>query len=56
MGVGRGRNQPCWCGSGEKFKHCHLGRSEQEPVNPWQAEPQRRAKALIQGRILDFGC
>lgn len=17
------RNQPCWCGSGEKFKHCH---------------------------------
>ena len=18
-----GRNDPCWCGSGEKFKHCH---------------------------------
>jgi preprotein translocase subunit SecA len=18
-----GRNQPCWCGSGKKFKHCH---------------------------------
>ncbi|NEQ54934.1 MAG: zinc chelation protein SecC, partial [Leptolyngbya sp. SIO3F4] len=17
------RNQPCWCGSGKKFKHCH---------------------------------
>lgn len=21
-----GRNQPCWCGSGRKFKTCHLGR------------------------------
>jgi len=20
-----GRNEPCWCGSGRKFKHCHLG-------------------------------
>jgi preprotein translocase subunit SecA len=18
-----GRNDPCWCGSGQKFKHCH---------------------------------
>jgi preprotein translocase subunit SecA len=18
-----GRNDPCWCGSGKKFKHCH---------------------------------
>lgn len=22
-----GRNDPCWCGSGRKFKHCHLGSS-----------------------------
>lgn len=21
-----GRNDPCWCGSGKKFKHCHLGK------------------------------
>lgn len=21
-----GRNEPCWCGSGRKFKACHLGR------------------------------
>jgi hypothetical protein len=20
-----GRNDPCWCGSGKKYKHCHLG-------------------------------
>jgi uncharacterized protein YecA (UPF0149 family) len=19
-----GRNEPCWCGSGEKYKRCHL--------------------------------
>jgi hypothetical protein len=19
-----GRNDPCWCGSGKKYKHCHL--------------------------------
>jgi len=28
-----GRNQPCWCGSGMKFKKCHLNRQADEPVN-----------------------
>ena len=23
-----GRNDPCWCGSGRKYKHCHLGEDE----------------------------
>jgi hypothetical protein len=23
-----GRNEPCWCGSGRKFKQCHLGQPE----------------------------
>lgn len=23
-----GRNEPCWCGSGRKYKHCHLGKSD----------------------------
>jgi uncharacterized protein YecA (UPF0149 family) len=23
-----GRNQPCWCGSGEKYKKCHLAADE----------------------------
>jgi SEC-C motif len=26
-----GRNEPCWCGSGRKYKRCHLGR-EQLPL------------------------
>jgi hypothetical protein len=27
-----GRNEPCWCGSGQKYKKCHLSRAEQPPV------------------------
>ena len=23
-----GRNQKCWCGSGQKYKSCHLERDE----------------------------
>lgn len=41
----RGRNNPCWCGSGQKFKHCHLNRSEEEP--------ETRAEAL-QGLFSSF--
>ncbi len=26
-----GRNQPCWCGSGRKYKKCHLDRERQIP-------------------------
>lgn len=32
-----GRNAPCWCGSGQKYKKCHLGRERQEKDNPWDA-------------------
>ncbi|MGI2108993.1 YecA family protein [Shewanella frigidimarina] len=28
-----GRNEPCWCGSSRKYKHCHLGREKQSPVD-----------------------
>jgi preprotein translocase subunit SecA len=24
-----GRNDPCWCGSGRKYKHCHLRKDQQ---------------------------
>ena len=27
-----GRNDPCWCGSGKKFKQCHLGREKEAPL------------------------
>lgn len=27
-----GRNEPCWCGSGKKFKRCHMHRASEEPL------------------------
>jgi SEC-C motif len=32
-----GRNDLCWCGSGKKFKKCHLHREQQQPENPFVA-------------------
>ncbi len=32
-----GRNALCWCGSGEKYKRCHLDRDRQEPNKWWDA-------------------
>ena len=32
------RNAPCWCGSGKKFKKCHLGK-EQIPYPAMQEKP-----------------
>jgi len=28
-----GRNDPCWCGSGIKYKKCHLNRENQKAIN-----------------------
>ncbi len=25
-----GRNEPCWCGSGRKYKKCHLAEDEKK--------------------------
>jgi hypothetical protein len=32
-----GRNAPCWCGSGRKYKHCHLNRSQEQPTTRTEA-------------------
>ena len=50
-----GRNDPCWCGSGRKYKKCHLGKepaAAPAPVSAPQRASQffnrpRRAGALI---------
>lgn len=40
-----GRNEPCWCRSGKKYKKCHLGRSEQKRVSRQEAlDASRRAR------------
>ena len=30
------RKASCWCGSGLKFKHCHLDRERRRPFNPFE--------------------
>lgn len=37
-----GRNDPCWCDSGKKYKYCHLNRETQTPVKPWEASKRFR--------------
>jgi hypothetical protein len=37
-----GRNDPCWCGSGKKYKKCHLEadeRADREPAKPPASAP-----------------
>jgi len=46
---GLGRNDPCWCGSGKKFKKCHLGREQQRAENPYEA--LKKATAFNQKRV-----
>ncbi len=35
-----GRNDPCWCGSGKKYKHCHMKSDQQGITSPGQAAVQ----------------
>jgi hypothetical protein len=37
-----GRNEQCWCNSGLKWKHCHLGREHKSPINIHQHMAQLR--------------
>ena len=37
-----GRNAPCWCGSGLKYKYCHLNRNSEEPLPPGQLLAETR--------------
>ncbi|OPX36318.1 MAG: hypothetical protein B1H13_14740, partial [Desulfobacteraceae bacterium 4484_190.3] len=44
-----GRNDPCPCGSGKKFKKCHLGREDelfQEGKNAFSEEMGRKITSL----------
>ena len=31
-----GRNDPCWCKSGKKYKRCHLNREGRSPLDFWE--------------------
>ncbi len=43
MGAKLGRNDLCWCGSGKKYKRCHLDRERQSPPAPYEFLAKSRA-------------
>lgn len=50
-----GRNDPCWCGSGRKFKQCHLGSPPRRPLAERASWLMRKAVAYLErrGRLAD---
>jgi hypothetical protein len=47
---GLGRNEPCFCGSGRKFKHCHLGAPPVFPLPERVGWLCRKAVAYLERR------
>lgn len=45
-----GRNERCWCGSGRKYKQCHLGRSELPPLPDRVGWLCRKATGFLERR------
>ena len=46
-----GRNDPCWCGSGKKYKQCHMrqdieARRGQAPAAPTPSAPRRKQQRV----------
>ena len=44
------RNEPCWCGSGKKYKYCHIDRSNEDPPKTQdfiENEKQHKAKYCL---------
>lgn len=41
------RNDPCWCGSGKKFKKCHIDRVQQEPLGRATLEEHAKRSAKV---------
>ncbi len=37
-----GRNDKCWCGSGIKYKKCHMNRKDEEPLKPYEVTQEFR--------------
>src|SRR5437763_1456272 len=44
------RNEPCWCGSGRKYKNCHLQRPDLPPLPDRVAWIWRKAAAFLERR------
>ncbi|MFN2167392.1 MAG: SEC-C metal-binding domain-containing protein, partial [Anaerolineae bacterium] len=44
------RNDPCWCGSGKKYKHCHMRSDQQGTSGQPQKTPAGQGAASGSGR------
>ena len=52
-----GRNDPCPCGSGKKFKHCHLGQEEHLVASMLESLPAGAAEKIAALPEVDYcGC
>jgi SEC-C motif len=47
-----GRNAPCWCGSGKKYKKCHMMADEAAMERSGPLEPRARDYWEIQRSVL----
>jgi len=47
-----GRNDPCWCGSGKKYKHCHMRQdmAAAQPAGAQSRPPAARSKQKAKSR------
>lgn len=45
-----GRNEPCWCGSGRKYKQCHLGKPAMAPLPDRVGWLYRKAVTFVERR------
>ena len=49
-----GRNDPCPCGSGKKWKRCHGDDVAEHNADIKRREAERRARAVAEGRRIEF--
>ena len=50
-----GRNDPCPCGSGKKFKKCHMGREEDLVLEKLQYLPEEASKTISSLPEVNYG-
>ncbi len=50
-----GRNDPCWCNSGKKYKKCHLESDEQERHAPRERSAVLRGSNEFEGLRKNIG-
>ena len=50
-----GRNDPCPCGSGKKFKKCHMGREDELDIEKMERLPESIAKKIVSLPEVDYG-